>query len=187
MKTEAGASWTYADYKDWELKPGERWEIIHGEAYAMSAPNAYHQSILMELSKQIAVFLTGRECKVYPAPYDVRLFYEEDESDDTVVQPDVTVVCDGKKRGREGCLGAPDFVAEILSPSNTAIEMHRKFGLYRDAGVREYWVIDGEGRSLAVHLFDGGTAVTKTYGEGDSPELAALPGLRIGLAAVFAE
>jgi len=102
LKTETGAHWTYADYKDWELKPGERYEIIYGEAYAMSAPNAYHQTILTELLKQIAVFLTGRECKVYPAPYDVRLFYEEDPdgedvgSDDTVVQPDISVVCDGE-------------------------------------------------------------------------------------------
>jgi Uma2 family endonuclease len=84
--------WTYADYKDWELKPRERYEIIHGEAYAMSAPNAQHQSMLTELLKQIAVFLTGKPCKVYPAPFDVRLFYEEDESDDTVVQPDISVI-----------------------------------------------------------------------------------------------
>jgi Uma2 family endonuclease len=67
----------------------------------------------------------------------VRLFYEEDESDDTVVQPDLTVICGEKKRGSEGCRGAPDFVAEILSPSNMAIEMERKFELYRQAGVRE--------------------------------------------------
>ena len=189
LKTESGVGthWTYADYKDWELKPGERYEIIYGEAYAMSAPNAYHQSILMELSKQIAVFLTGKECKVYPAPYDVRLFYEDDESDDTVVQPDISVVCDREKRGKEGCRGAPDFVAEILSPSNTAIEMHRKLNLYRDAGVREYWVLDGEGKSVASYLFDGETAVTRSYGEKDKPELASLPGLCIDLEPVFAE
>jgi len=187
LKTETGTCWTYADYKDWELKPGERYEIIYGEAYAMSAPNAHHQSILGEIYRQIANFLMGRECKVYPAPYDVRLFYEEDESDDTVVQPDISVVCDREKRGKEGCRGAPDFVAEILSPSNTAIEMHRKFNLYRDAGVREYWVIDGEGKSVAVHLFDGQTTVTRSYGEKDRPELAALPGLCIELKPVFDE
>ena len=187
LKTETGTHWTYADYKAWELKPGERYEIIYGEAYAMSAPNTYHQSILTEMVRQIANFLTGRQCKVYPAPFDVRLFYEEDESDDTVVQPDISVICDREKRGKEGCRGAPDFVAEILSPSNTAIEMQRKFNLYREAGVREYWVIDGEGKSIAVHLFDGGTAITKTYGENDRPELVALPGLHIELKPVFEE
>ncbi|MDR0475783.1 MAG: Uma2 family endonuclease, partial [Treponema sp.] len=107
--------WTYADYTAWELKPGERYEMIYGDAYAMSAPTSTHQEMLTELLKQFAVFLTGKQCKVYPAPYDVRLFYEDDESEDTVVQPDITLVCDKEKRGPEGCRGAPDLIAEILS------------------------------------------------------------------------
>jgi len=195
LKAENAAEtgWTYADYKAWELKPGERWEIIYGEAFAMSAPSAYHQSILTELLKQIAVFLTGRECKAYPAPYDVRLFWEEDPdgedvgSDDTIVQPDISVVCDKKKRGPEGCRGAPDFVVEILSPSNTAIEMQRKFNLYRDAGVCEYWVVDSESKSLITYLFDGDRVSSKTYGEKDTAAVASLPGLSIEMAPVFDE
>jgi len=178
--------WTYANYKGWELKPGERYEIIYGEAYAMSAPSAFHQSMLMELAKQIAVFLTGKECKVYPAPYDVRLFYEDDESDDTVVQPDISVICDKEKRGKEGCRGAPDFIAEILSPSNSAIEMQRKFTLYRDAGVREYWVLDGENKSLTVYRFENET-ISRTYGEKDRVPLTVLSGLSVELEPVFAE
>jgi Uma2 family endonuclease len=179
--------WTYADYKAWELKPGERYEIIYGEAYAMSAPNAHHQSMLIELSRQIANFLVGKPCKVYPAPYDVRLFYEEDESDDTVVQPDITIVCDAKKRGPEGCRGAPDFIAEILSPSNTAIEMQRKFEVYRDAGVREYWVLNSKYKSLTVYLFEGNNAVTRSYGEKDTAPVTVLDGLSIELKPVFTE
>jgi len=188
LKKEAESPhWTYADYKDWELKPGERYEIIDGEAYAMSAPNLSHQSILTELLKQIAVFLTDKPCKVFPAPFDVRLFYEEDESDDTVVQPDISVICDRAKMGKEGCRGAPDFVIEILSPSNTAIEMQRKFNLYRDAGVREYWVVDGEYKTVNVHLFDGESATTHKYGENDIAPVAVLAGLSVELAPVFAE
>jgi len=179
--------WTYADYKAWELKPRERYEIIHGEAYAMSAPNAFHQSILVELVKQFANFLTGKPCKVYPAPYDVRLFYEEDESDDTVVQPDISVICDKEKRGKEGCRGAPDFVAEILSPSNTAIEMQRKFNVYREAGVREYWVLDGENKTLIVYLFEGDTIISRSYGEKDTVPVAVLDGLAVELEPVFTE
>jgi Uma2 family endonuclease len=179
--------WTYADYKKWELSEGERYEIIDGEAYAMSAPNAFHQTMLTELLKQIAVFLTGKPCKVYPAPYDVRLFYEEDESDDTVVQPDISVVCDKEKRGSEGCRGAPDFVAEILSPSNTAIEMQRKFQIYRDAGVREYWVLDSKHKSLTIYLFEGNNAVTCSYGEKDTAPITVLEGLSIDLEPVFTE
>jgi len=179
--------WTYADYKAWELKTGERYEIIHGEAYAMSAPNAAHQSMLMELSRQFANFLVGKLCKVYAAPYDVRLFCEEDESDGTVVQPDLSVICDEKKRGKEGCRGAPDLVVEILSPSNTAIEMQRKFHVYCEAGVTEYWVLEGEYKSLTVYLFEGEKTITRTYGEKDIVPVATLKGLSIELASVFAE
>jgi len=187
LKEDAYQHWTYADYKDWELKPGERYEVIYGEAYAMSAPNAFHQAMLMELSKQFANFLTGKPCKVYAAPFDVRLFYEEDESDDTVVQPDLTVICDKEKRGKEGCRGAPDLAVEILSPSNTAIEMQRKFNVYRDAGVREYWVLDGEKKALTVYLFEGEQFISRTYGEKDKVPVAVLNGLSIELEPVFAE
>ena len=182
-----GTHWTYADYKGWQLKPRERYEIIYGEAYAMSALNTYHQSILTEMVRQIANFLIGKPCRVYPAPFDVRLFYREDESDDTVVQPDVTVICDKEKRGYEGCRGAPDFVAEILSPSNTAIEMQRKFDVYQNAGVREYWVLDSKDKTLKTYLFDGDNVVTGAYGEKDSAPVAILDGLLVELEPVFAD
>ena len=122
---------TYADYKEWELDEGERYELIYGEAFAMSGPNTKHQVIFRELFGQFYNYLHGKPCQVFPAPYDVRLFYEEDESDDTVVQPDIAVVCDEKKRGSEGCRGAPELVVEILSPTNTTLEMERKFKLYQ--------------------------------------------------------
>jgi len=179
--------WTYADYKAWELKPRERYEIIYGEVYAMAAPNAFHQSMLADLTRQFCTFLIGKQCKAYPAPYDVRLFYEGDESDDTVVQPDLSVICDRKKRGEEGCRGAPDLVVEILSPSNTAIEMQRKFHVYREAGVAEYWVLESEHKTLTVYLFEGDKTITHKYGENDAVPVATLKGLSIELAPVFAE
>ena len=129
--------WTYADYKEWELKPGERYELIDGAAYAMAAPNTEHQQISMVLSAKLFNYFEGKTCRPFAAPFDVRLFYEEDESDDTVVQPDLVVVCDPEKLGKEGYRGAPNLVIEILSPSNTAIEMYRKLELYRSAGVKE--------------------------------------------------
>ena len=180
--------WTYADYKVWELAPGERYEIIYGEAYAMAAPNTRHQAMLTELLKQLAVYLTGKSCKVYPAPFDVRLFYEEDESDDTVVQPDISVICDENKRGKEGCRGAPDFVAEILSPSNTASEMQTKFDLYRQAGVREYWILDGDKKRLHAYRFEGGKiAAFASYGAGDTAPVGIFSDLSVELEPVFAE
>jgi len=176
---------TYTDYKEWELAEGERYELIYGEAYAMSAPNARHQAIQVALSSQFYIYLEGKPCKVYPAPFDVRLFYAKDESDDTVVQPDIVVVCDEKKRGPEGCRGAPDLVVEILSPSNTAIEMERKLKLYRQAGVREYWVVDPENNGLTVYHFE--SKVIDTYENDDIVPVATLPGLEISLKRVFAE
>ena len=176
---------TYADYKAWTLAEGERYELINGEAYAMSAPNARHQALLVALSSQLYIYLEDKPCKVYPAPFDVRLFYEEDESDDTVVQPDIVVICDERKRGPEGCRGAPDLVVEILSPSNTAIEMERKLKLYRQARVREYWIIDPENNGLTVYHFE--TKVIDTYESEDLVPVTVLPGLEISLKRVFAE
>jgi Uma2 family endonuclease len=186
-ETHPDRKWTYAEYKAWELKPDEQYEMIGGEVFAMSVPNAAHQTMLMELSRQFANFLVGKPAKVYPAPYDVRLFYEEDESDDTVVQPDITVVCNPEKRGPEGCRGAPDFIAEILSPLNTAAEMQHKFNLYRIAGVREYWVLDNEYKTLTVYLFDGENVISRIYGGKDTAPVGVLDGLSIELALVFRE
>ena len=177
---------TYRDYKSLELKEGERFELIYGEAFAMSAPGARHQAILMELSSQIHNYLKGKPCKVYPAPYDVRLFYEEDESDDTVVQPDISVVCDEEKRGEEGCRGAPDMVIEILSPSNSAREMQRKLMLYREAKVREYWVVDPEDKTVSVYHFENSPQLFNSYKNNDRAPVLTIPGLEINLEDVFA-
>jgi Uma2 family endonuclease len=178
---------TYADYKGWELAEGERFELIYGEAYGMSAPNARHQEILVEISTQFHNYLRGKPCKVYPAPFDVRLFYKENESDDTVVQPDITVICDEKKRGYEGCRGAPDLVIEILSPSNTAIEMERKLKLYQEAGVREYWIVDPENKGLTVYRFQEGAILTYTYKRDALVPVGIFPDLSVSLEQVFAE
>jgi Uma2 family endonuclease len=178
---------TYADYKEWELDEGERYELIYGEAFAMAGANTRHQAILTELLSQFHVYLRGKPCKVFSAPYDVRLFYEEDESDDTVVQPDIMVVCDKNSIGPEGCRGAPDLVIEILSPSNTAIEMERKFSLYREAGVREYWIADSKNNTLKVYRFQDDEISTKAYGSTDAVPVAILPGFHIALEQVFTE
>jgi Uma2 family endonuclease len=168
------------------MAEGERYEVIYGEAFAIPTPNERHQATLMEILGQFYVYLRGKPCKMYPAPFDVRLFYKEDESDDTVVQPDIVIICDEKKRGEEGCRGAPDLAVEILSPSNTAIEMERKLKLYRQAGIREYWVVDPENNGLTVYRFRDGAIFTDTYGSGDTVQVAIFPDLNIPLEQVFA-
>ena len=178
---------TYAEYKEWELDEGERYELIHGDAYAMSGPNTKHQAILMEISSRFHEYFRGKPCQVFPAPYDVRLFYEEDESDDTVVQPDIMVICDKDKIGPEGCRGAPDLIIEILSPSNTAIEMERKFTLYQEAGVREYWIVDSINNRLKVCCFKDGNILTNTYSRADTVQVAIFPELSMALEQVFTD
>jgi Uma2 family endonuclease len=178
---------TYTDYKAWELKPGERFELINGVAYAMSAPNFAHQKIVSILHGEFYAFLKGKTCQVIPSPFDVRLFYEEDESDDTVVQPDVVVVCDPKKLGEEGCRGAPDLVVEILSPSNTAIEMERKLLLYKKAKVQEYWIVDPKDKHISVYCLQDGEYSYRMWNIQDSAKPGVLPGLEIPLSTIFAE
>jgi Uma2 family endonuclease len=179
-------SFTYNNYKDWELEPGERYELIEGEAYAMSAPSDMHQALVGELGRQFGNFFYARPCKVRVAPYDVRLFYQEDGEDDTVVQPDVVVLCDEKKRGPEGCRGAPDLVVEVLSPSNSITEMERKRILYRRAGVKEYWLVDPEAKTILVYTLSGHFYFEKLYETGDTVHSETLPGLSVELEALFA-
>jgi Uma2 family endonuclease len=161
---------TYADYKAWGLEEGERFELINGSAYALAAPNDSHQAIPAELIMQMGNYLRGKPRKVRTAPYDVRLFYGEDESDDTAVQPDISVICDEKKRGPEGCRGAPDLALEILSPSDAADEYVRKFNLSMKAGVREYWIVEPKSKTLQAFVPQNNAYAGKVYDAG-----AALP------------
>ena len=178
---------TYADYKDWELKPGERFELIHGIAYAMAAPNFSHQRIVTILTGEFYNFLKGKTCQVIASPFDVRPFYEEDNSDDTVVQPDLTVICDPAKIGEEGCRGAPDMVVEILSPSNTAIEMERKLHLYREVQVREYWIINPKYKLINIYLLKESGYIVRGFKINDTVRPEVLPGLEIPLSVIFSE
>jgi len=179
-------TWTYKDYKNWELKPGERFELIDGVAYAMSAPNTEHQKISMFLSGEFYSFLKGKTCQPFAAPFDVRLFYEEDESDNVVVQPDLVVVCDPEKLAPEGCRGAPNLVIEILSPSNSAIEMNRKLNIYREAGVQECWIIDPEEKQVNVYCLKNNRYVSHILRDGDVLKSEQFAGLEILLDGLFA-
>jgi Uma2 family endonuclease len=176
---------TYADYTSWELKEGERFELINGEAFMLAAPADVHQAISAELTAQFVVFLRGKPCKVRAAPYDVRLFYDEDGKDDTVVQPDITVICDEKKRGAEGCRGAPDMVIEILSPSTASMDRVKKFRLYQQAGVREYWIVDPETKSVQVCVRSGEHYIVSMYEAGETVPVTVLSGCAVPLQDIF--
>ncbi|MCL1917385.1 MAG: Uma2 family endonuclease [Peptococcaceae bacterium] len=172
---------TYADYAGWD--DSVRYELIEGMAYMMTAPSWIHQSISMSLATQIHNFLHGKPCKVFAAPFDVRL--NADGNDDTVVQPDLVVICDRSKLSGSGCLGAPDMVVEILSPSNARYDILVKFQQYQKAGVREYWIVDPERRVLSVHVMENGKYFSNTYGDTDIVPVHILEGCQITMQDVF--
>lgn len=170
---------TYADYCRWP--DDERWELIDGQAYAMAAPGLAHQTVVGELFRQIANYLVGKPCRTFVAPFDVRLprRNERDEDTTTVVQPDITVVCDPAKLDERGCRGAPDWVIEVLSPSTAAKDQIQKLAAYEQAGVREVWLVHPTDHVIIVYTLnaDGGygkPAIHETTGSlpsGLFPEL----------------
>ena len=185
-KTET--KYTYGDYYYWP--DNERWELIHGTAYCMSpAPSRSHQRISMELSGQLYKFLSDKPCEVYNAPFDVR-FPEANESDEdieTVVQPDISVICDESKLDERGCRGAPDLIIEITSPSTISKDIKEKFYLYEQHGVKEYWIVYPLEKNVLVYKLasDGQYRKPEIYVDDDKIKVGILKGLTIDLALVF--
>ena len=181
--------YTFADVLSWD--EDERIEIIDGEAFMMATPSRIHQEISGELFRQLANFLEGKQCRVYPAPFGVRLFARDGdgpEDVDTLVEPDVSVVCDPSKLDDTGCKGAPDLVMEILSPSTTRHDRFTKFNLYQRARVREYWIVDPADRSVQVFVLEDGRYTAKDFGAaGDRLRVNVLEDCIIDLSQVFPE
>jgi Uma2 family endonuclease len=178
--------YTYGDYVRWEGK--ERWELIGGEAFLMSpAPSSGHQELVSELLFQLRLFLRGKSCRALVAPIDVRLpkAAEADDAVDTVVQPDLVVVCDSTKIDRAGVRGAPDLVIEVISPSTAVHDQVLKLALYEKAGVRGYWIVDGDRRSITVYRRAGKAFAPAGPSQDLAFESAVLPGFRLDAAALF--
>lgn len=181
--------YTFADCLTWG--ENERIEIINGEAVMMAPPSSRHQEICFEIGRQLGNFLEGKRCRVYPAPFGVRLFEKDEERPedvDTLVEPDISVVCDRSKIDRHGCKGAPDLVIEVLSPSSLRHDRLVKLGLYQRAGVQEYWIVDPEYRSVQVFTRDdaGSLQISEEYGQLDVAKVNILDGCFVELSKVFA-
>jgi len=183
-------TYTYADYYSWRFE--ERLELIKGKIFKMSpAPGGNHQTISFNIAGELYVFLKNKSCKAYPAPFDVRLVRDEksDKKIRTVVQPDISVVCDLSKVADErSCLGAPDIVVEILSPGNNAKEIKIKYDLYEEFGVKEYWVVyPGEQSLMRYVLNKDGRFITegRALTIGDKVITPILPGFELALDDVF--
>ena len=182
--------YSYADYLTWTFE--ERLELIKGYVFPMSAPARRHQQISWNLIRSFIRYFDNEPCKVYHAPFDVRLPRTPTTTNKkvyTVVQPDLCVICDLSKLDDRGCVGAPDLVVEILSPGNTKKEMKQKFDAYQEAGVREYWLIQSEDRNVFQYVLNDEGIYIGLHPLTDEDELVsrAFPDLRIDLAGVFAD
>lgn len=168
---------TYGEYLAWPEE--QRYELIEGVAYAMTpAPARIHQAMLGEIFRQIANALNESNCEVYIAPFDVRL-PEPGEADDatmTVLQPDISVICDLNKLDERGCRGAPNQVIEILSPSTASHDQINKRAMYEKHGVKEFWLVHPGDRILTIYQLNEGSygkpAIQELKGETMSTVLA---------------
>lgn len=179
--------YTFADCLAW--KDSERVELVDGEAVLMAPPSRLHQEISGELFRQLANFLEGKKCRVYHAPFAVRLFEQDGDTPeevDTLVEPDLSVVCDEAKLDSRGCKGAPDLVMEVLSPSTRRHDRLIKLGLYQRAGVREYWLVDPDSQSVQVLTLNNGLLLPQEdYGREDIAKVNVLEGCFLELSKVF--
>lgn len=181
---------TYADYCGWD--EDVRGELIDGQFYDMTpAPLTRHQSISAALSYQVFGHLRGKTCQVFPAPFDVRLPRSNELDDDvtTIVQPDLSVICDPSKIDAKGCRGAPDWIIEILSPSTAAKDQIKKLALYERVGVREFWLLHVIDRIVTIYRLNddgryGRPEVVEAIGK---TACTTLPGFQIDWDEAYAE
>jgi len=170
---------TWADYRSWP--DDERWQIIDGEAYAMSpAPTTRHQTLVSRLNRHWANFLDGKRCQVYPAPTDLKL------SDVDVVQPDLLVVCEPDKVKATHIEGPPTLVIEILSPSTELLDRGRKLDLYAASGVKEVWLVTPYPSLIEIFVLKGGSYRRAHAFTREQPfQCPSFPELKLDLNALF--
>lgn len=184
--------YSYADYLVWQLS--ERIELLKGFIQKMATPNSFHQEVNGELLNVLKNYLKAnrKTCKVYHAPYDVRLVRNPQGKTDkeiyTVVQPDLCVICDRSKIDQRGCLGSPDLIIEILSPSNSKTDLQDKFQLYEENQVPEYWIVFPSEKLIEKFiLHDERYKLESVYNQDDQAIPSLFPDLLIDLKEVFNE
>jgi Uma2 family endonuclease len=188
MKVEEpdiAGNYNYADYLQWTFDGMV--ELINGKIFKMSpAPSSSHQSISVNFTVEIGGFLKHKKCKVFIAPFDVRLSkFKEDKLIDSVVQPDLCIICDPTKIDEKGCNGAPDMIVEILSPSTAQRDLDLKFKLYEENAVLEYWIVQPNDQTVSVFdLIDSKFTLRGIYHRAKIVEVKTI-GLDIDLNEVF--
>lgn len=168
----------YTEEEYYNLPEEIRAELIDGKIYNMAAPSREHQEILGNLYYTIRKYIDSQKgnCKVYPAPFAAKLFENDNK---TVVEPDISVICDSRKLTDRGCTGAPDWIIEIISPSTAGRDYIRKLHLYANAGVREYWIVNPIQKSLYVYHLEETQFETMAYTFQDKVKTGIFPDLWI--------
>ena len=190
-KLDPNAIYTYADYLSWRFN--EMVELIKGKMVRMSAPVEYHQRISSNLHYLLYSFLLTKSCRVYSAPFDVRLKDGQkatlnNENILTTVQPDLCIICDLSKIDTKGCLGSPDLMVEILSEGNSKKEMKTKYELYEANEIPEYWIVDPTHETVHQFALDSSTQkyfLVKIWIDEDTFSSYLFPDLAIDLTKVF--
>ena len=134
------------------LPENRRIEVYENIVYDMASPSQIHQTISMELSNIIYNYIKSKKgpCQVFSAPFDVKL----SDKPLTIVQPDIMIICNKNQLDGKRCNGAPDFIIEIVSPSNPADDYIRKLYYYKNHGVREYWIVDPHRKTITLNYFE---------------------------------
>lgn len=180
--------YTYADYLTWT--ENERIEIVDGMLYVQVTPSPEHQLISGELFRQIANYLQGKPCKVYNAPFCVRLAKGDESKDEdikNIFEPDITIVCDQTKMDENGCNGTPDMIIEVVSASSINHDKVTKFIQYEIAGVKEYWIVEPECKLVSVFVLenDGRYGRQEIYTEDEKITVSLFTDLIVDLSTVF--
>ena len=159
----------------YNLPEGERAELIDGQIYYMAPPTYRHQKILSFLNIEIGNYIKKKKgsCEVIPAPFAVFL----NENNKTYVEPDISVICDTSKLNEKGCFGSPDWIIEIVSPSSIWMDYTTKLFKYRNAGVREYWIVDPMKNQIVTYYFD--KQIMKQYTFSDKVKVSIYEDLEI--------
>jgi len=171
--------YTVEDYHSWDER--FRSELYEGTLIVMEVPTRRHQGVLGEMFALLHAFLKGKPCKVYIAPFSVRL----SKNEESIFEPDIVVVCDKSILTERGCIGTPDFIVEILSPSTARMDKKLKYNKFQEAGVREYWIVDPERNLLEANVLTGDKYVMTVYDESETAPVSILEGCKINLADVF--
>ena len=177
--------YNYEDLENIRNETNEQYEILDGNLYLMSSPRGIHQMLLLESAGQLREFFKDKQCKPFVAPFDVVFSKSKDRKNwDTVVQPDIFVLCDLDKYEKNYVKGAPNFIIEIASPSNLVHDRFRKYNLYQKYKVNEYWIIEPNDKKIFTFVYDDIEEMYNTYGEYDITEdvpVASFKNLKISL------